>query len=126
MTKETFDATALKMRPLVLLGRECVEGEAVVGVEHHQLIHVAPRHGADRDSVAEVESPRILRSDERLLKARLGEDQHLRVGLDVEMFEETGKIPEPWPILECRCPVFDLAIEAGNRIVSRLVVLTPT
>ncbi len=72
---------------------EGVENSAELRIRHRHLEHIATTHIAHIHVVIEVDGPWILRCDQPLLQARLGEDQGLTGDGYLEGLKQTREVP---------------------------------
>src|SRR5438876_300124 len=102
MTEEAFHPAAPEPRLIGLFYVQGVEHHASAWFEREKLVHVAARNGPDCHFVIEVQRARILRIDDGLLEAGLGEDQRLRIDVDAQLLEQAGKKSAAIAIFERR------------------------
>src|SRR5262249_8552111 len=98
------------------------EGNTLSRIQCGDLVNLAAWDSTHRRDVVEVNGARIVWCDERLLETGLREHQHLRVGLNAELFEQARKISGAGTILERGCAVLQCAAEPGDWIAQGLTL----
>ena len=100
VAEQALHAAALKHRVFGLLRIERVEREAPVRFDGHHLVDAAAWNHADRHGIVEIDGPRVLRVDERVLEAGLREHQHLRIDADAELLEQARQVAGPFDVVQ--------------------------
>ena len=103
-----------------LIHAEGVEDDAFFWIERGEFQDLAALDGPDRNVVIEENGTRRAGRNERGLKAGFGEDQHLGIGVDGEIFQEAGQIAEATRhVVEFRFASLYSLCEAGYDVIER-------
>src|SRR5712691_2690828 len=102
---------------------QAVEDHTLLGIERGQLQHLPILSVADARIVVEINRARGAGGDAFDLNTRAGKNQHLRVGADAELLEQSGQIaPAVGRVVELELPAGEAPGETPDGIVGRTCV----
>src|SRR5579863_1138527 len=105
-------------------GVQAVEDHTLLGIERGQLQRVTILNVADARIVIEINCTRRAGGDAFGLNTRSGKNQHLRVGADVKLLEQSGQIaPAVRRVVELELSASEALDETPHGIGGRIRVL---